>query len=414
MSSWNDPLGSLVVVYAIVSVLAVLQCLLMLLATYENVRFFRSRLRCCVPGDFTPRVELFVPCKGLEPSFNSMVDSILRQDYPAYAATFVVESASDAAYERLRQLLANRSAARTRLLVAGPSRDCGQKVHNLLAATAQADAAAEVFAFVDSDTVLEKDWLRRLVCPLRKRGIGAVTGYRWFIPQAGDWPGKVLAALNDGLAFTLGNHGWNPVWGGSWAMRRHTFEALKIRSAWKGALTEDLPIGPAVRRAGMRVAFEPGCLVASPVRGSWRGLAEFARRQYLITRVYAPGLWWFGMANAILSNAVLWGGIALALWCWTIARPVAWIGPLLVILCGMNAVRARLRQRAVSVRFAHGQERVLRSIARLELWAQPLLALGNCVCLLSSALGREITWRNIRYHLHGPHCTEILSRPDPD
>ena len=208
-------------------VAGVLHGLLLLLWTYENTRVFRSRLRTAVSRDFTPRVQLFMPCKGVENSFVETVNGILALDYPRFGVTFIVESANDPAYEVLRHLLDRSSGPCTRLLVAGLASDCGQKVHNLLTATAELADDVQVLAFADSDIVPDRDWLRRLVRPLQGQATGVVTGYRWFLARAGDWAGLVLSALNASVAASLGNHPRNNVWGGSWAIRRSTFDALR-------------------------------------------------------------------------------------------------------------------------------------------------------------------------------------------
>ena len=64
----------------------------MLLQAYEHRRFFRSRARRQITGLFNPRVEVIIPCKGVDPEFDSLVKELLGQDYPAYGVTFVVES----------------------------------------------------------------------------------------------------------------------------------------------------------------------------------------------------------------------------------------------------------------------------------------------------------------------------------
>jgi hypothetical protein len=389
--------------------LGFLQALLLLLHVYENTRFFQRRLRSPVRTDYVPRVHLIMPCKGVEASFAETVNGVLRLDYPSYRLTFVVESRSDPAHARLLELLAEPPGMPTRLVVAGRSHDCGQKVHNLLAATAELDEDTEVLAFVDSDTLPDPDWLRRLVRPLHRERAGVVTGYRWFMAAAGDWPGTVLAALNAGVAFALGNHPWNQVWGGSWAIRRSTFAKLRQQGVWTGALTEDLPIGRGVRRLGLRVVYEPNCLVSSPVRGSWPGLVEFVRRQYLITRVYAPGQWWFVFLTKGLYQGVFWGGV-LSCCCLGPGNAAGLLLGLLAVMFGLNAACAFLRWRAV-VRCFPGQGARLRRVAWLDLLAHPLLGLGHLLLVLSSACGRCLTWRGIRYRLHGPHHTEILFRP---
>ncbi|GAG44597.1 unnamed protein product, partial [marine sediment metagenome] len=38
------------------------------------------------------------------------------------------------------------------------------------------------------------------------------------------------------------------------------------------------------------------------------------RRQFLITRIYAPKAWWFGFCSSVYSIAGLWAGAALAIY----------------------------------------------------------------------------------------------------
>lgn len=396
--------------YTALAATAVVQALLMLLRGYENARHFRSGRRSPAPTDFAPRVELFVPAKGVDAEFDQLVAAILAQDYPRYAVTFVVESRDDPAYPRLQRLLRGSHPAPARVVVAGPGYDCGQKVHNLLAATARLDPSVEVLAFVDSDTRLAANWLRQLVAPLGRPGVGAATGYRWCVPKAADWPGAVLSALNGAVASLLGNHGWNMVWGGSWAIRRATFDALGVRRAWQGTLSDDYVVTRVVRRAGLRVAFAPACLVASPVATSWGGLGEFARRQYLITRVYHPGLWWLAVGVRLLSAVAFWGGLGLAAGRWWAGQPVWPVAAFPAALYALGSLRAVLRQTATRAAWPDARP-ALRRAARLDVFAQPVLGLIDLLLLLSAAVGRQITWRGIGYRLESARRTRILFRP---
>ena len=399
-------------VYAFLSLLAAFEAIALALYTYENARHFRSRLREPRPHGFTPRVELFVPCKGLDPGFESMVQTVLHQDYPHYGVTFVVESQEDPAYQALQSLLNCNPAVRTRLIVAGLAMDCGQKVHNLWTATAQLEPAVEALAFADSDTQLPAEWLLRLIEPLRKPKVGAVTGYRWLFPLDKNWSAAVFSAMNSRVTFAYGNHPLNHIWGGSWAIMRTVFDAVGIRDAWHGAVTEDLSLAGALRRAGLRVVFEPRCLVASPVRGSWSDLLEFARRQYLIIKVFAPDIWWLALLGNLLFSAVFWGGLALLLMCRGTDGTKWWIVVLLAFLYAAGTLRALFRRSAVRARFPSRLDALNRAIW-LDLLAHPLLAIIDLCCILSSAPSRTITWRGIRYRLYNPHQTKILSRSTP-
>ncbi len=399
--------------YAALAALAVCQASLMLLQAYEHRRFFHRRARRELTGLFNPRVELVIPCKGVDPEFDLLVKELLGQDYPAYGVTFVVESMDDPAWQSLEPLLGCPQPVPVRLLAAGQALDCGQKIQNLLVGTAALDPAVEVIAFLDADVRVTSRWLRLVVEPLQKPDTGAVTGYRWFVPYRNDWPNAVLSALNAPVAFALGNHRWNAIWGGSWSVRRSTFELAAVRQAWQGALTEDYPAWKAIRKTGLRVVFEPGCLLASPVQCTWNTLFEFGRRQYLITRVYAPGLWWLALLGELLFSVTFWGGLTLEAERWLAREGVTWISLALVTLYGLAALRARVRQSVARVAFPAWHDALRRSRV-LDIWARPFLALCNLGLILASAFGRRITWRGIRYQLDGPEQTRVLSyRPAP-
>lgn len=405
-------LAALSLLTNIVLGLALLQALLLWLWTYENTRYFRSRLRSRPADEFTPRVHLFMPCKGCEPRFVETVRGMLAQDYPAYRTTFVVESPSDPAYGELTRLVRESACASAEVIVAGAAHECGQKVHNLLVATDRLDALAQVVVFADSDILPDVWWLRRLVAPLARTRTGVVTGYRWFFAEHGSWAGTLLAALNSTVTFALGNHSWNQVWGGSWAIRRGTFDDLRQAQLWDGALTEDLQVGQFVRSRGEYVAYEPSCLVASPVHGNWRTLAEFARRQYLITRVYAPRFWWLGLLATTFAQTVFWGGVIGAAFAVALGQPLGSTGWILLAIYSVNTIRALLRQRAIHARFPK-ESRAQRAVWWLDVLGHPLVGLVQWCLIVSSAWGREITWRSIRYRLQGPHHTRVLHRTTP-
>ena len=402
--------------YWTLGALGLAQALLLLVAMYENSRFFRMRLQRGLRWNYTPRVQLFMPCKGVEANFAETVKSVLQLNYPSYSVTFVVESTEDPAYQRLAQLLSQSADVSARVIVAGQAVGCGQKVHNLMTATATLDEGAEVLAFIDSDTAPERDWLRWLVARLCRKP-GAVTGYRWFLAQRGDWPAIVLSALNGSVAFALGTHRWNHVWGGAWCIKRTTFEQLRAQGIWNGAVTEDLPVAPALRRLGLQVAYEPGCLVASPVQASWRNLIEFAARQYRITRIYSPRVWWVALVGTAVGQLALWGGMALTLVDLLAGRSAVAPACLVGLVWSIHALCGLLRQLTVARRFGHSANLSrestsgLRAAAWLDVLGYPILGLCRLLLLLTSAFGRQINWRGIGYRMDGPHRTEILFRP---
>ena len=360
---------------------------------------------------YRPQTALIVPCRGLEAQFRSNIRSFFQQDYNNYRLFFVVGDTSDPAYAELSRianaLRRESKALDVQILVAGASTSSSQKIHNLLHAIQHVPADTEVLAFADSDICVDRDWLSRLVWPLRRHQCGLATGYRWFVPTRNNLASLVLSAINASVAQLLGNSRFNQAWGGSMAVRAEDFRRLHLPQAWKSTLSDDLSLSRAVRKAGMKVTFVPGCLVASLESTTWPKFYEFARRQFLITRVYAPGTWWLGLLSSLGSVAGLWGGAAVALAARYQGTPWLCAAVPVTFLAG-QLLRAVLRQR-MAMKILSPYRRQLVPTAVADIGGSWLWSLLLLLALLSSAFGRTIRWRGIRYKLDGPDKTTVLS-----
>jgi cellulose synthase/poly-beta-1,6-N-acetylglucosamine synthase-like glycosyltransferase len=218
-----------------------------------------------------------------------------------------------------------------------------------------------------------------------------------------------LSAINGKVAQLLGNTRFNQVWGGSMAIKVEVFRELGLEQIWSGALSDDLSVGTAVKKAGKKVAFVPACLVATYQTTTWRKLFEFARRQFVITRVTAPRTWLFGLYSSAYSVVGLWGSVVLAVYAGR-AGLSGWpyMAAVPAVLAGGQLFRAVLRQR-VAGRLLEEHREKMRVAAVADMvffWSFSALLL---VFILSSAVGRVIRWRGIRYKLLGPDKTVVLN-----
>jgi len=398
--------------YYLIAWAALLAQLLVVYFAVRNYRYVLAKSRRDKPAIYRPRTTLIIPCKGFDPHFDSNIRSFLEQDYDNYRLFFVVESESDPAFPELRtlkdKLAPGSRAGDIQIFVAGPSQSCGQKIHNLLYALGRMPEDTEVLAFADSDACVHRDWLSRLVRPLRRPVFGVTTGYRWFVPTQNNLASLVLSALNAAVAQLLGNSILNHAWGGSMAIRVEDFRRLHVAQIWSNGVSDDLPLSRTVKRAGMRIAFVPECLVASFASTTWPQLAEFARRQFLITRVYTPRAWWLGLLFSLGSVAGLWGGAAAALYAAAIhAEHTLLYAAVPILFFASHLLRAVLRQlvaaRVLKEYLPQLSRAAVADVLGCWLWSPLLLAL-----ILSSAFGRTIRWRGIRYKLLGPSKMVVL------
>ena len=121
-----------------------------------------------------------------------------------------------------------------------------------------------------------------------------------------------------------------------------------------------------------------------------------------------PGVWGFAVFCMVYSLVGLWGGAAVAV-CGVVSRqPYAIFYALVpVVFFVGQLMRSILRQRMIA-KLLPGDAENIKPAAIVDI-------LGNCVwswvlfgCIVSSAFGRTITWRGIRYKMISGTKTEKL------
>lgn len=401
--------------YYYIALAAIVSQLLFLLQAHNNYRYALQKYKRARSW-YRPRTVLIVPCKGLDSAFRENVTSFFNLDYENYLLWFVVAEESDPAYGQLCELknrLETRSKAQdVHVFVAGQGQSCSQKIHNLLYCYQRIGSDIDVLAFADSDICVHSNWLSHLVYPLRKSKGGAASGYRWFIPKRNNSASLALSALNAKVAQLLGNTRFNQAWGGSMAIRVDVFRRLGLDKIWQTALSDDLSLSYAVKKAGLKVAFVPACLVASHEATSWRELFEFCRRQFLITRVSTPRTWWFGLWSSLYSVLGIWGAAGLAIYAARIQdKNLHLFAAVPVVFFVSQLARAILRQK-MAHRLLHEEHRAMRAACAADVLAFWLWSLLLLLLIVSSAFGRTICWRGIRYKLLSPTETIIVEKKE--
>ena len=202
------------------------------------------------------------------------------------------------------------------------------------------------------------------------------------------------------------------IWGGSWAIRRDVFDAIGLRDAWKGTLSDDLVASRLMRQSRLQVRFEPACVVSSPLNESFGQAMSFIRRQYLVARLYTFDWWLFSLLAATFSNVIWWGNLVRAGLESDDRHAVAvdsdrrHVGAL-----SGDRLSRRMRQDLVKTYFPHW-ERASRWIRRFDIWANPLVELAHWVGVVSSSVGCYVAWRGIRYDVAPGGQVRTIIRED--
>ncbi|MBZ5539463.1 MAG: glycosyltransferase [Acidobacteriia bacterium] len=388
--------------------LAGLQILAGLYLAADGVRwlaYLRQRMRSH-SGFYAPRVAVLCPCKGLEAGLEQNLRALCEFDYPNYEVFFILAAAADPAHGILQRVIEG-AKNKAHMVIAGAPVDCGEKVNNLRVALEQLPEEFEVFVFADSDGRPGRHWLQQLVAPLNDPKLGAATTMRWFLPARDNLATALLAAWNAPVVTLLGNPHRNFCWGGGTAIRRDVFLQARIYEEWRTSLSDDYSMTRMLQHAGKPILFVPECLTPSFPATDFAGLLEFTNRQMLITRVYAPNMWWRAVATHLLYCATLLLGAGLVLSNLIAARPALHLAMLTLFPLVLATIRGVQRTTGVSELLPAWKAQIM-DLA----WVWTLLALVVPFLYLlnfaATAFTRTLRWRGIRYRLISPNQTKIL------
>lgn len=361
------------------------------------------------PSDYTPFASVIAPTRGLDTGLEENIEPLLSQNYPEYEVIFVTDRSDDPSVPLIERVI-KQSSCPARIVIAGDAVDSGQKVHNLRVAVSHVYSKCHVLVFVDTDARPHTDWLRSLVAPLKDQQIGAASGYRWFIPASGGIASHLRSVWNASIASALGPRGdKNFCWGGSTAIRRSTFERLRVSERWRGSVSDDFTVTRVLQEAKLPIHFVPQCLIPSLDDCSFSDLFEFTNRQLKITRTYAPHLWRSVLIGSLIFTTVFFGGLIMVII--RAAQGRSFVVPLLLLLIVyvLGAIKSYIRLQSVAGALQAYRKQLLKSLpAHVLLW--PIASALFLVNGVVAACSRRITWRGITYELKS--ATEAVIIPD--
>lgn len=385
--------------------MAVLSFLLALFSFGAGIRFrfLAMRPNGQIRSDYVPPAVVVVACKGLDPGLEANLAALMSQEYPAYRIVFALDDYEDEAHEVIRKL-AGAPRVKVTVVTADPVRNATGKAAALIRAAKEITAKDEVIAFMDSDARPPRHWLRSLVAPLQDPSIGAATTYRWYVHER-SLASATRSAWNAAGTNIMFNEAMNFAWGGSYAIRRETFERTYIAAKWASALSDDMVVTQAVKGVGLRVAYVPTATVLTEEPGDWRSVIEWTTRQTVMMRAYDPRVTRYAaLAYATVSGSIDLGiaFVAVAI----LASPAYWLPALLLLShVPFTAVKAALRLAT------------FRRITGHHLGPTGPFVVGSLVTpwltlyVLNIARKlRVISWRGTLYEIRGPAPLRVVRR----
>jgi hypothetical protein len=183
------------------------------------------------------------------------------------------------------------------------------------------------------------------------------------------------------------------LWGGSLAMTREALEIVDLPSTFERQVVEDMPIADRLAEAGLRLLTRRAVRVPTPLRGSWRDMWAFGRRQSQFVRIYRPRLWLIagGMASADLFARVM------LVWDLFAADSVAALA-ILACAAGLGSATAELRF-AIGRKIGAADGPSTRVCQHLLVWATLPIGAFYVGLIWAGAVVSPIRWAHVRYAL---------------
>jgi len=268
---------------------------------------------CDSPTFNFPACDVLLCMRGADPGLEDTLRSHLNQTYPHYCLHFILDSPKDPAFSIVQKLSkVHEDRIQIHWIDTAPdtaSLKClglAQVTEKLLAS----QSPPKYFAFADSDGIVSRDWLSRLLQPIQDDSqdvVCATTGNRWYQVDSGQSADKVNKSPTSPskqrwvhFATQLGTeirqlwnlgslpqmHLYRIAWGGSWAISAAHLQTCGLIASWKNSLFEDTMIQGHLHKIRKRIQTVPGLYVISRDRVELPAARRWISRQLLDLRLY--------------------------------------------------------------------------------------------------------------------------------
>ncbi|MFD2232716.1 bacteriohopanetetrol glucosamine biosynthesis glycosyltransferase HpnI [Phaeospirillum tilakii] len=327
------------------------------------------------PPSWRPPVSVLVPAHGTPPRLEECLRSICAQDYPGLQVVFGLHSADDPARPVIERVRADFPALDTALVI--DERRLGSNPKNANLANMLPAAKHDILAMIDSDVLLEPDFIARFIQPLSEPGVGGVTSLYSGAPE----PNAVaeIGALyhNDwfipSVLVDLSRHDMDICYGAAIAVTRQSLAAIGGFEAMADAVAQDYVFGHQLYRHGFKVRLAQPVVATVVTETRLRDLIQHELRWSRAVRAIRP-LEHFG---CIFMSPL--GPMLLAtLFGWTL-----WVAlPALAVQIGLRQhLHRRLR-------------RLYPSLPPAKPWQIVARELLNGLVIGLAMFGRRVRWNN--------------------
>ncbi len=259
-----------------------------------------------IDPEYHPPITILKPLCGVDSHAQQNLASFCQQDYPEYQIIFGVRDDKDPSIEVVVKLMQEFPEINIQLVVSDRIIGANLKVSNL--ANALTLAKHDILLIADSDIRVEKDYLQRVIQPLKDESVGVVTClYRslaqgWVasleaIGSATNFhPGVLVGNLIGGIEFAFGS---------TIVIRKLALEKIGGLEAIADYLADDFQLGYLPAQIGYKVVLSDYVVEHILANSSLIDALNRQSRWARCIRVSRPGgyiglLFTYGTVNSLL------------------------------------------------------------------------------------------------------------------
>lgn len=346
---------------------------------YAAIKFFSHRTE--IDPDFHPPISILKPICGLDIETYENFASFCQQDYSEYQIVFGVRDGNDPSVQVVNKIIEDFPEIDISLVISDRTIGTNLKVSNL--ANAEVEAKYSLLLLADSDVRVGRDYLQRVIQPMRDPEVGVVTClYRPFVRG---WVAilEAMGISTDYLAGVLvarSLEGMNFALGPTIAIRKSVLEAIGGFIAIADYLADDFQLGYLSAKAGYKVVLSDYIINHAIATESLLDLIHRQTRWNCCTRVSRPWgylglIFTHGIPMSILFLIATGGSIfgwAIAILTWSTRLIMAWV-------VGVKSLKD--------------------PVTRKFLWLVPLRDLISFAIWCYALVGSTIEWRGQRLKL---------------
>jgi ceramide glucosyltransferase len=347
-------------------------------AIYAGMTSFHRHV---IDYEFNPPITILKPICGIDRDSYQNLSSFCEQDYPKYQIVFAALESEDPVIEIVQKIIQYFPDLDIQLVVGDLDTSipitigANRKIRNLVNAVTH--AKYDILLISDSDIRVEKDYLPRVIQPLKEENVGVVTClYRslaqgWVaileaVGTATEFHAGVLVSKQlEGIKFSLGS---------TIVIRKKVLEAIGGFAAVSHYLADDFQLGYLPSQAGYQVVLSDyvveHVLATTTLADSLKRLIRWARGvRFSRPWGYLGLIFTYGTASSLLllivTGGSIFGWFILAI-TWTVRLIAAWV-------IGVNLLKD--------------------TQARKFLWLVPIRDLISFAIWVYSFVGNTIEWR---------------------